>query len=94
MANNTPESYFERAKALQKMISAAQADLKQLKADAVEELIDEATPKKEAAEIRKDLAEVFYLAGVEAKSDSGKLRKKIERLMRVAEAVGVQLSLI
>lgn len=94
MTNNTPSSYFERAKAIQKMILEAREDLKQLKADATEELIAEGTPSKEAKEIRKDLAEVFYLAGVEAKSESSKLREKIERRKRVAAECGVQLALI
>lgn len=93
-ANNTPAAYFDRAKAIQKMILEAQEDLKQLKADATEELITAATPMEEAKEIRKDLAEVFYLARLEAKSELPKSVEKIARRIRMAEECGVQLTFL
>jgi regulator of replication initiation timing len=94
MTNNTPAAYFDRAKAISKMILEAQEDLKQLKADATEELIDESMSKNEAKEIREDLAEVFYLARLEAKSELPKSAKKIARRIRMAAECGVQLSFL
>ena len=94
MPNNTPSSYFERAKAIHAMVFAAQEDLKQLKADATEELIPEGMAKAEAKELRKDLAEVFYLAGLEAKSELPKSVEKIARRIRVADECGVQLTFL
>ena len=92
MINNTPANYFERAKAIQKMILSAQEDLKQLRTEATEELITEGTAAKDAKEVRADLAEVFYLARLEAKSELPKSVAKIARRIRMAEECGVQLS--
>lgn len=96
MTNNTPASYFDRAKAVCDLILANQEDLRQLREDAIEELIDDATPKERAKEIRKDLAEVFALARIEAKGELERRNQaaKMERRKRLAAECGVQLELI
>lgn len=96
MPNNTPAAYFERVKSVQTMILNAQEDLKQLKADALEELIYEGLPMKEAKEIRADLAEVFFVAKVEAKGEIERRKQsdKMARRRRVAAECGVQFDLL
>jgi hypothetical protein len=90
-----PSDYFDRAKALQQMILEAQDDLRQLRTDAIEELIPEGTPKEKAKEIRADLAEVFSVAKIAAKGDmeERKQAEKLARRRRIAEQCGVQLDL-
>lgn len=96
MTNNTPSAYFDRAKALQEMILNAQEDLKQLRADALEELGVENMPKEQAKEIRKDLAEVFAVAKIEVKGEIERRNQaaKMARRKRIAEECGVQLDLL
>lgn len=96
MTNNTPSAYFARAKALQEMILNAQEDLKQLRADALEELGVDDMPKEQAKEIRKDLAEVFAVAKIEAKGEIERRNQaaKMARRKRIAEECGVQLDLL
>lgn len=96
MTNNTPASYFDRAKAIQGMILAAQEDLRQLREDAIAELIDDSTSKEAAKEIRKDLAEVFAVAKIAAKGDIEERNQaaKMARRKRIAEECGVQLELL
>jgi hypothetical protein len=91
-----PTDYFDRFLALQQMILEASEDLKQLRADAIEELITEATPKDKAKEIRADLAEVIACAKIKAKGDleERKQAEKMARRRRVAEECGVQLDLL
>lgn len=86
-------SYFERAKAVCAMILEAQDDLKQLKADAREELITDDTSQADAKQIKADLSEVFAIAMIEAKGEQERKKQaeKIERRQRMAEVVGVQL---
>lgn len=90
----TPTAYFERAKAICGMIVSAQEDLRQLREDALDALINDATPKAVAKETRKDLAEVFSLAMIEAKSNLPKSVEKITRRIRIAEEVGMQLTFL
>lgn len=96
MTNNTPASYFDRAKAIHGMILAAQEDLRQLREDAIAELIDDSTSKEAAKEIRKDLAEVFAVAKIAAKGDIEERNQaaKMARRKRIAEECGVQLELL
>jgi hypothetical protein len=96
MTNNTPSAYFDRAKALQEMILNAQEDLKQLRADALEELGVDDMPKEQAKEIRKDLAEVFAVAKIEVKGEIERRNQaaKMARRKRIAEECGVQLDLL
>jgi hypothetical protein len=96
MTNNTPSAYFARAKALQEMILNAQEDLKQLRADALEELGVDDMPKEQAKEIRKDLAEVFAVAKIEVKGEIERRNQaaKMARRKRIAEECGVQLDLL
>jgi hypothetical protein len=91
-----PSDYFDRAKALQAMILEAMDDLKQLRADAIEELITEGTPKEKAKDIRADLAEVFSVAKIAAKGDmeERKQAEKLARRKRIAHQCGVQLDLL
>jgi hypothetical protein len=96
MTNKTPSDYFARAKALQEMILNAHEDLKQLRADALEELGVDDMPKEQAKEIRKDLAEVFAVAKIEAKGELERRNQaaKMARRKRIAEECGVQLDLL
>lgn len=94
MSKNTPESYFERAKAAAIMLVNAEEDFKQLKADAMEELIPEGITKQAEKEIRADLSMVFALAKLEAREQVPKAAAKIARQRRIAEACGVQLDLL
>lgn len=94
MSNNTPESYFERAKAAAIMLVNAEEDFKQLKADAMEELIPEGMPKEAAKELRADISMVFALAKLEARDVVPKAAAKIARQRRIAEACGLQLDLL
>lgn len=96
MTNNTPASYFDRAKALQEMAINAAEDLKQLRADAIEELVSEGMAKETAKELRADLAEVFAIAKIEAKGEIERRRQaeKLARRKRVAEECGVQLEFV
>jgi len=96
MPNNTPSDYFARAKALQEMILNAQQDLKQLRADAIEEMGLDDMPKEQAKEIRKDLAEVFAVAKIEAKGELERRNQaaKMARRKRIAEECGVLLDLL
>ena len=94
MSNNTPESYFERAKAAAIMLVNAEEDFKQLKADAMEELIPEGMTKEAAKELRADISMVFALAKLEARDVVPKAAAKIARQRRIAEACGLQLDLL
>ncbi|WP_374634014.1 hypothetical protein [Ferrovibrio sp.] len=94
MTQNSPKpcDYFSRAKALCQAIVAAREDLKQLRADAVEEMGLALISKDEAAATRKDLSEVFAVAMLEARSELPKSAEKIERRIRIAAECGVQLT--
>lgn len=96
MTDKTPSDYFDRAKALQEMILNAQEDLKQLRADAIEEMGLDDMPKEQAKEIRKDLAEVFAVAKIEVKGEIERRNQaaKMARRKRIAEECGVQLDLL
>lgn len=96
MTDKTPSDYFARAKALQEMILNAQEDLKQLRVDAIEEMGLDDMPKEQAKEIRKDLAEVFAVAKIEAKGELERRNQaaKMARRKRIAEECGVQLDLL
>jgi hypothetical protein len=96
MTNKTPSDYFDRVKALQDMLLAVQEDIKQLRADAIEEMGLDDMPKEQAKEIRKDLAEVFAVAKIEAKGELERRNQaaKMARRKRIAEECGVQLDLL
>jgi hypothetical protein len=96
MTDKTPSDYFDRAKALHDMLLAVQEDIKQLRADAIEEMGLDDMPKEQAKEIRKDLAEVFAVAKIEAKGELERRNQaaKMARRKRIAEECGVQLDLL
>jgi hypothetical protein len=96
MTSKTPSDYFDRAKALHDTLLALQEDIKQLRADALEELGVDDMPKEQAKEIRKDLAEVFAVAKIEAKGELERRNQaaKMARRKRIAEECGVQLDLL
>lgn len=87
---------FKRAVEVQKMILAAMEDLKQLRADEIEALIDDGMDKDAKKAIRADLSEIIALAKIEAKGEMEreKVAAKMEHRREVAEAVGVQLDLL
>lgn len=96
MTDKTPSDYFDRAKALHDMLLAVQEDIKQLRADAIEEMGLDDMPKEQAKEIRKDLAEVFAVAKIEVKGEIERRNQaaKMARRKRIAEECGVQLDLL
>lgn len=87
---------FARAVELQRMILDAQDDLKQLRADEIEALIDDGMDKDAKKAIRADLSEIMALAKVQAQGDIAreKLAKKMEHRREVADVVGVQLDML
>lgn len=87
---------FARAVELQRMILDAQDDLKQLRADEIEALIDDGMGKDAKKAIRADLSEIIALAKVKAQGDFAreKLAKKMEHRREVADVVGVQLDML
>lgn len=87
---------FKRAVEVQKMILAAMEDLKQLRADEIEALIDDGMDKDAKKAIRADLSEIIALAKIEAKGEMEreKVAAKMEHRREVAEAVGVQLDML
>ena len=87
---------FKRAVEVQKMILAAMEDLKQLRADEIEALIDDGMDKDAKKAIRADLSEIIALAKIEAKGEMEreKVAAKMEHRREVAEVVGVQLDML
>jgi hypothetical protein len=96
MTNNTPFAYFARVKALQEMILNAQEDLKQLRADAMEEMGVDDMPKEQASEIRADWTAMVAVARLDVKGEIERRKhaRKQARMKRVAEECGVQLDLL
>ena len=86
---------FALAKELHCQILDAQEDLKQMRADAVVDLIPEGTDRDEAKAIRAELAEIVALAKIEAQGELAreKAGKKIALRQAVAAKVGVQLDI-
>jgi hypothetical protein len=96
MTNNSPSAYFDRAKALQEMILNAQEDLKQLRADALEEMGVDDMPKEQAQEIRADWTAMVAVARLDVKGEIERRKhaRKQARMKRMAEECGVQLDLL
>jgi hypothetical protein len=95
IAEDKAREIFARAVELQKMLIEAQDDLKQLRTDAIDELIEEGMDRDLAKAIRADLSEIVALAKIEAKGniEREKVAAKMARRREVADVVGVQLDI-
>lgn len=94
IAPDKAREIFKRAVVLQRMIIDAMDDLKQLRTDEIEALVDDGMDKDTKKAIRADLSEIIALAKIEAKVEQEKAAAKMAHRREVAEVVGVQLDML
>lgn len=94
IAPDKAREIFKRAVVIHKMILDAMEDLKQLRADEIEALVDDGMDKDTKKAIRADLSEIIALAKIEAKAEQERAAAKMAHRREVAEVVGVQLDML